>query len=60
MQQENHGRIAVGQAADFVVVDRDVAMASPQHLAATRVPSTWVDGRRVWPRGDRRSDTLQL
>jgi hypothetical protein len=48
MQQENHGRIAVGRAADFVVIDRDVVTASPQHLAATRVLSTWVYGRRVW------------
>jgi hypothetical protein len=53
MQQADRGRIAVGQAADFVVVDRDVATVSPQQVAATRVLSTWVEGRKVWPR-DRR------
>jgi len=44
------GRLAPGQYADFVVVDRDPLNASPTDLRETRVEQTWVGGQRVWER----------
>lgn len=50
MQHEHtRGRVSAGQAADLVIVDRDVMRTTPQALAGTRVLSTWVDGVQVWP-----------
>ena len=42
------GRLAVGQRADFLLVDRDPLMASASELRATRVLETWIGGRKVW------------
>ena len=42
------GRIASGLRADFVLVDRDPLLATPEELRATRVIETWVGGRRVY------------
>jgi predicted amidohydrolase YtcJ len=42
------GRIAVGQRADFVLIDRDPLLASPAELRNTRVLQTWVGGRLVY------------
>jgi predicted amidohydrolase YtcJ len=44
------GQLAVGQRADFIVVDRDPMLASPAELRATKVEETWVGGRKVWER----------
>ncbi|MEU3888733.1 amidohydrolase family protein [Streptomyces sp. NPDC029041] len=41
------GSIAVGKAADLVVLDRDPFAGPPQEIAATRVLETFVEGRRV-------------
>lgn len=46
------GRIAPGQRADFLFIDRDPTLATPDELADTRVLETWIDGRRVWRAGD--------
>ncbi len=42
------GRIAKGQRADFVLVDRDPLLATPAEIRATRVSETWVGGARVF------------
>ncbi len=42
------GRIAIGQRADFVLVDRDPMLASPAELRAIKVLQTWVGGRLVY------------
>ena len=42
------GRLVPGEAADFVLVDRDPLLASPADLRATRVIGTWVGGRQVF------------
>lgn len=39
------GRIARGQRADFLLIDRDPLLASPTDLRATRVLQTWIGGR---------------
>jgi predicted amidohydrolase YtcJ len=45
------GSLAVGERADFVLIDRDPLIASPQDIRATKVLETWVGGRRVWKAG---------
>ena len=42
------GRLAEGERADFVLIDRDPLLASPDELRATRVLETWVGGSRVY------------
>lgn len=42
------GRIAPGERADFLLVDRDVMLASPGEIRGTRVLEAWVGGRKVW------------
>lgn len=42
------GRLAEGQRADFVLIDRDPMLSSPAEIVQTRVLETWIDGRRVW------------
>lgn len=39
------GRIAVGQRADFLILDRDPLLATPDELKATRVLQTWIGGQ---------------
>ncbi|HVR90888.1 MAG TPA: amidohydrolase [Novosphingobium sp.] len=42
------GRIAKGERADFVLIDRDPLLASPAELRATRVMQTWLGGQLVY------------
>lgn len=42
------GGLAPGKWADFIIVDRDPATATPQALAKTKVRETWVAGERVF------------
>jgi predicted amidohydrolase YtcJ len=46
--EDRFGRLAAGQAADFVLLDRDPLTASPAELRATKVLETWVGGRNAW------------
>jgi predicted amidohydrolase YtcJ len=41
------GRIEVGQRADFLLIDRDLMLASPGEIRATQVIEVWVGGRKV-------------
>jgi predicted amidohydrolase YtcJ len=42
------GRLAVGERADFVVLDTDPLAADPQQLRHTRVLETWIGGQKVY------------
>jgi predicted amidohydrolase YtcJ len=44
------GSIAVGKAADLVVLDRDPFAVPPDQIHAARVRLTFVDGREVYAR----------
>lgn len=48
--EDKFGRLAPGQRADFIIVDRDPLLASPTDLRATKVEETWVGGQRVFER----------
>ena len=42
------GRLLPGERADFILVDRDPLMATPEEIRATKVLETWVGGRKVY------------
>lgn len=42
------GQLVVGERADFVLVDRDPLLATPEELRKTRVLQTWIGGRQVY------------
>ena len=42
------GRLVEGERADFLLVDRDLIMASPDEIRAIKVLQTWVGGNRVY------------
>ena len=46
------GRIARGQRADFVLVDRDPLLATPDELRAMHVLQTWVGGKLAYQAKD--------
>ena len=48
--EDKMGRLAPGQRADFVIVDRDPLLASPAELRETEVQETWVGGEKVFER----------
>ena len=48
------GRLIAGERADFVLVDRDPFLAAPTELRETLVLETWLGGRLVYRRGERR------
>ena len=45
-----YGRLAPGQRADFIIVDRDPLLATPAELRDTKVEETWVNGEKVFER----------
>ena len=45
------GRIARGEWADFILVDRDPTLAPPAELRATNVLKVWIGGKLVWSQG---------
>ena len=49
--ERQFGELAVGQRADFIIVDRDPTLASPGELRATKVEETWIGGAKAWERG---------
>jgi predicted amidohydrolase YtcJ len=48
--EDKFGRLAPGQRADFIIVDRDPLLASPSELRATKVDETWVGGHKEYVR----------
>jgi predicted amidohydrolase YtcJ len=45
----SRGTIAVGQWAEFALLDRNPLEVDPDELVHTEVLGTWVAGQRVWP-----------
>ncbi|MDG2003943.1 MAG: amidohydrolase family protein, partial [Novosphingobium sp.] len=50
------GRIALGRRADFLLLDRDPFLSTPDQLAAIRVLQTWVGGKLVHDVEDEKRD----
>jgi predicted amidohydrolase YtcJ len=49
-QEQTTGSLEPGKRADLIVIDRDVFAIDPSDLHATRVLSTYLDGREVYRR----------
>ncbi|RXZ64068.1 amidohydrolase [Pelagerythrobacter rhizovicinus] len=48
------GRLVEGEWADFVMIDRDPLLATPDELRAARVLETWVGGERYYSAAEAR------
>jgi predicted amidohydrolase YtcJ len=46
--EDRLGRIAKGYRADFLFVDTDPMMATPDQIRATKVLETWIGGKLAW------------
>jgi predicted amidohydrolase YtcJ len=42
------GRLAVGERADFLVLDRDPLMSNAEEIRQTKVLQSWIGGVRVY------------
>ena len=49
--ESRFGELKPGMRADFIVIDRDPLLATPQDIRRTRVLQTWVGGERVYLEG---------
>jgi predicted amidohydrolase YtcJ len=50
--EDRLGTLMPGMRADFILLDKDVTLASPSDVRSARVAETWVGGRAVWVRGN--------
>ncbi len=41
------GQLVPGERADFLMLDHDPLLASPQDLRATKVLEVWINGQQV-------------
>jgi predicted amidohydrolase YtcJ len=46
--EERFGTLMPGEQADFLLIDRDISLASPTDIRATQVLETWIGGKRVY------------
>ena len=42
-----YGRLLPGERADFLLVDRDPFLSSPQEIRETQIDEVWIGGRKV-------------
>ncbi|MEJ2457809.1 MAG: amidohydrolase [Novosphingobium sp.] len=50
--EDKLGRIAKGYDADFLFVDTDPMLATPEQIRKTKVLETWIGGQRAWAATD--------
>lgn len=50
--EQRFGNLAPGQRADFVILDRDIELAAPRDLPATRIVEVWIGGQRTIMKDD--------
>lgn len=49
--EQRVGALEPGQWADFLLIDRDISLASPGDIAGTKLTEHWLAGKRVWSAG---------
>jgi hypothetical protein len=50
-EENEKGNLAPGKFADFVILDTDLMVATPQEVLKAKVESTWIAGERVFEKG---------
>ncbi len=45
--EKQFGNLAPGQRADFLIIDKDLELASPSDLPATQILEVWISGKRA-------------
>ncbi|MBO9576376.1 MAG: amidohydrolase family protein [Sphingobium sp.] len=45
--EKKFGNLAVGQAADFLILDTDIALAPAETLPNAKILEVWIGGRRI-------------
>ncbi|MBH0111803.1 amidohydrolase [Novosphingobium sp. YJ-S2-02] len=58
--EDRLGRIAKGYRADFLFVDRDPMLASPQDMRGVKVLETWIGGQLAWSSAKDRAVSKEL
>lgn len=48
--EDRLGSLEPGKRADFLIIDRDLMLATPAQIRATQVLQTWIDGKPVFIR----------
>jgi predicted amidohydrolase YtcJ len=56
--EKRFGNLAVGQRADFLLIDRDISAAAPGDVRQTQVLETWIGGKRVYVKGQQFNEPL--
>jgi predicted amidohydrolase YtcJ len=56
--EKRFGNLAVGQRADFLLIDRDISAVSPADIRQTQVLETWIGGKRVYVKGQQFNEPL--
>lgn len=46
--EDRFGRLTKGQRADFLLIDHDPLLATPEQLREIRVLQTWINGKQVY------------
>ncbi len=49
--EKKFGSLVPGQRADFLLIDRNIETASPPDIRGTQVLETWINGKRVYVKG---------
>ncbi len=50
--EKKAGSLEPGQWADFLLIDRDISLASASDVAQTKLLEHWISGRKVWSAGN--------
>ncbi|MBT0670056.1 amidohydrolase family protein [Novosphingobium profundi] len=58
--EDRLGRIAKGYRADFLFLDKDPMLASPEALRTITVRETWIGGQRAWAAAQSQQDEAQI